>query len=216
MTGKHPLRRSGTRLQKHGALWFHQTRKAGQTFLAESKLASVTFAEDLKAAGTKLASTTSRSSSGLRNGVRKEILEWRELVLQRREAYVKAVQERLDGIEQQALGTREVLRLGTVETTVLQSTRELLERAQSLVDERLQQATAPTKPSGAKTGSKRAPSKKGQIPVRNYDQLTAKDLVSKVQKLSAPQASAVLDYELARKKRATVIRAIEQRLAAAS
>jgi len=216
MTGKHPLRRSGTRLQKHGALWFHQTRKAGQTFLAESKMASVTFAEELKAAGTKLASATGRSSSGLRNGVRKEILEWRELVLQRREAYVKAVQERLDSIEQQALGTREVLRLGTVETTVLQSTRELLERAQSLVDERLQQATAPTKPSGAKTGSKRAPSTKGQIPVRNYDQLTAKDLVSKVQKLSAPQAAAVLDYELARKKRATVIRAIEQRLAAAS
>jgi len=34
--------------------------------------------------------------------------------------------------------------------------------------------------------------------------------------LSGPQATAVLDYEQTRKKRATVIRAVEKRLAAAS
>jgi len=216
MTGKHQLRRSGTRLQKHGVLWFHQTRKAGQTFLAESKTAGLTCAQDLKAAGTKLASTTARSTTALGNGVRKEMLDWRGLVLKRREAYVKAARDRLASLEQQALGAREVLQLGAVETTVLQSTRELLERAQSLVDERLQQGVPASKASVAKKESKRTSTKTRQIPVRNYDQLTAKDLVSKVQKLSAPQAAAVLDYELARKKRATVIRAVEQRLAAAS
>jgi hypothetical protein len=52
--------------------------------------------------------------------------------------------------------------------------------------------------------------------MRNYDQLSAKDVVSRVQKLSGPQATAVLYYERGRKKRATVIRAAEQRLAAAS
>ncbi len=50
----------------------------------------------------------------------------------------------------------------------------------------------------------------------NYDQLTAKDVANRIQRLSAPQVAAVLDYERARKKRATVIRAVEQRLAAAS
>jgi hypothetical protein len=39
--------------------------------------------------------------------------------------------------------------------------------------------------------------------------------VSRLQRLSGPQATAVLDYERARKKRATVIRAAEQRLSAA-
>ena len=53
-------------------------------------------------------------------------------------------------------------------------------------------------------------------PIRNYDQLTAKDVVARVQRLSGPQATAVLDYERSRKKRATVIRAVEKRLAAAS
>jgi hypothetical protein len=56
----------------------------------------------------------------------------------------------------------------------------------------------------------------GPAPLRNYDQLSAKDLVNRVQRLSPPQATAVLDYERARKRRATVIRAAEQRLAAAS
>ncbi|MDH3817159.1 MAG: hypothetical protein OES21_01015, partial [Myxococcales bacterium] len=62
----------------------------------------------------------------------------------------------------------------------------------------------------------KAETKKGQSPLRNYDRLTAKDVATRVQKLTAPQATAVLDYERARKKRATVIRAAEQRLAAAS
>jgi methionyl-tRNA formyltransferase len=88
------------------------------------------------------------------------------------------------------------------------------------VDERLVQAAKPPKPASAKAASKpkaaKAMAKKGAIPLRGYDQLTAKDVVNRVQRLSAPQATAVLDYERSRKKRATVIRAAEQRLAAAS
>ena len=55
-----------------------------------------------------------------------------------------------------------------------------------------------------------------EAPIRNYDQLTARDVVSRIQRLSGPKATAVLEYERARKKRATVIRAAEQRLSAAS
>jgi hypothetical protein len=217
MTGNNQLRRSGIRLRKHGALWFEQTRKAGETFIAESSLAGATFAEGLRSAGTKLVRSAGHSAQGLQSGVRKEILDWRELVLQRREAYVKALQERLESVELRALDARKALKPGMMETTVLESASELLGRAQSLLDERLQQASmAMVKPPAAKTASKRKAGKKDPIPLRNYDQLTARDLVNKVQRLSAPQASAVLDYERARKKRATVIRAVEQRLAAAS
>jgi len=37
MTGTNQLRRSRTRLQRQGALWFQQTRTAGATFLEEAQ-----------------------------------------------------------------------------------------------------------------------------------------------------------------------------------
>jgi hypothetical protein len=55
-----------------------------------------------------------------------------------------------------------------------------------------------------------------EAPLRNYDELTAKDVVSRIHRLSGPQAAAVLEYERARKKRTTVIRAAEQRQSKAS
>jgi len=197
-------------------LCLQQTREAGETFLGETRMASLRFAQDLEAAGAKLLGSAGRSAQGLQSSVRKELLDWRGLVLQTREAYGIALQERFQGIQKQALGAREALKLDTVEVTVLQSARAALQGAQGLVDQRLQETAKPSKPVASKTARKRKVTKKGQTPLRNYDELTAKDLVHKVQTLSAPQASAVLDYELARKKRATVIRAIEQRLAVAS
>ena len=62
--------------------------------------------------------------------------------------------------------------------------------------------------------AKRAGHKSGRAPIRNYDQLTAKDVVERIRRLSEPQATALLDYEQVRKNRATVVRAAKQRLAA--
>ncbi len=216
MTGNNPLRRSGTRLQKQGMLWFQQTRNAGETFFEEAQEASVAFGRDMQAASTKLVGTAGRSVQGFQKALRKEAIEWQALVLKTRDAYVAAFEQRLEQVESQALSAREALKLGAVETTVLQSTHGLLEQAQRRVDERLAQ--------GAKPAARKAPSKpkaakstttKGQSPLRNYDRLTAKDVVNRVHRLSAPQTTAVLDYERARKKRSTVIRAAEHRLAAA-
>jgi len=217
MTRKNQLRRSGTRLQRQGALWFQQTRNAGETFVAEAQDASVTFGRDMRTAGANLVATAGRSAQGFQKALHKEVLDWQALVLQTRDGYMAALEERRDRVERQALSAREALKPGAVETTVLQSAHDLLELAQSRVDERLGQgakpvaAKAPSKPKAAK-----ASPKKGASPLRNYDQLTAKDVVTRVQKLSGPQATAVLDYERSRKKRATVIRAAEQRLTAAS
>ena len=214
MTRQNQLRRSGTRLQRQGALWFQQTRHAGETFVAEAQGASVTFGQDMRAASAKLIASAGRSAQGFQKAMHKEARDWQGLVLKTRDAYAADLYQRRERVERQALTTREALRPGAVETTVLQSAHDLLELAQSRVDARLEESA---KPAAAKTAkAPKAENKKGQSPLRNYDQLTAKDVVTRVQKLSAPQATAVLDYERGRKKRATVIRAAEQRLAVAS
>lgn len=223
MTRKNQLRRSGTRLQRQGTLWFQETRNAGETFVEESRLASTTFGRDMRAAGNKLVTEWTRSADGLRKALIKEAFDWQKLVLQTRDAYVDAAKQRISGLEAQAESTREALKPETLETTVLESTRELLAKAESLVDERIDKAAKPKKAPAATAKAKprkpkaaKAPAKKADAPIRNYDQLNAKDVVARVQRLSGPQATAVLDYERTRKKRATVIRAVEKRLAAAS
>jgi hypothetical protein len=228
MTRNDQLRRSNTRLQKQGTLWLQQTRGASETFLAESREAGFTFVKDMEAAGSKLMSTTGHSTQAFRKALRKEALDWQRLVLHTRDAYVAALKERFDRAERQALSTRKALRPESVEVTVLGSAKDLLAKAQSRVDERLEQAARPArpaKPAAAKAAKKpraakarpaKGPAKLADAPLRNYDQLTAKDVVNRVQRLSGPQATAVLEYERARKRRATVIRAAEQRLSAAS
>ena len=217
MTRNNPLRRSGTRLQRQTTLWFQQTRNAGETFIEEAQSASLSFGRDMKAATSKLTGTTGRSAQGFQKALRKEATEWQGLVLKTGDAYTAAVERRLEQAEEQARSTRDALTPGALETAVLQSAHDLLERAQSQVDARLGQGAKPaSRKAPAKPKAEKAAPKKGQRPLRNYDQLTAKDVVNRVQRLSAPQATAVLDYEKARKKRATVIRAAEQRLALAS
>jgi hypothetical protein len=205
------------RLRQHGALWFQQTRNAGGIFVAEAQGASVTFGRDMKAASAKLVGTAGRSAQGFQKALNKEALDWQAVVLETRDGYMAALEERRERMERRAVSTREALKPGAVETSVLQSAHDLLELAQGRVDARLgQEAKTPSQPKAAKAPKAKAKAKKAQSPMRNYDQLSAKDVVGRVQKLSAPQATAVLDYERARKKRATVIRAAEQRLAAAS
>ena len=226
MTRKNQLRRSGTRLQQQGALWFRQTRGAGETFVGESRAATTTFARDMNAARSKLIGEWTRSAVGLRKALAKEAFDWQKLVLQTRDGYVTAVKERMAGLEAQAASTAEALTPEAVEATVLESTRELLAKAQSTVDERIDKGAKPKKtppkarPRKAKAAKASKPAKAAakatDAPIRNYDQLSAKDVVARIQRLSGPQATAVLDYERSRKKRATVIRAVEKRLAVAS
>lgn len=224
MSGQNQLQRSGNRLQKQGSLWLDQTWQAGATFVSESREAGRSFAEDLSAASQKLVETVGHATQGLQKAVHKEALDWRDLALKTRDAYVAQWKAQLGRLEYQASNTREALKPETVEATVLQSTRDLLERAQQKVDERLEQGAKPAKKPAAAKGtrkkSKKAKAKKASsnkaLPIRDYDELTAKDVASRVHKLPAPDVAAVLSYERARKKRATVIRAAEQRLAAAS
>ena len=220
MSRKNQLSRSGARLQQRGALWLQQTRDAGGTFVEESMAASVAFARDMSTARSKLLTEWRRSTRDLRRALTKEAHDWQKLVLKTRDGYVAAFMERVRGLEEQAVHTREALKPEAVEVTVLESTRQWLERAQTSVDARIektgQQEKAAPKVKAVSQQPVRSAGKKSDVPIRNYDQLTARDVVSRVQRLSGPQATAVLDYERARKKRSTVIRAAQKRLAIAS
>ncbi len=226
MTRTNPLRRSGTRLQRQGAIWLQQTTRAGKTFIEDSRTAGLSFAQDMGSAGDKLITQWTASADAMRKAVLREALDWQKLVIETRDGYAAAIKARLTGLESQATSTAEALKPAAIEASVLESTKELLSKAQHTVDQRLDKAMKPKgngapktkRATKAKAASRKAkaPAKSAPAPIRNYDQLSAKDVVSRVQRLSGPQATAVLDYERSRKKRATVIRAVEKRLAAAS
>ena len=221
MTGKNQLRKSGNRIQKQGAVWLQQTRKAGEVFAGETQAAGQVFVRDVTKAGQKLATDWQRSTAALRKTLQKEALDWQKLVLQTRDAYATAAQARVRGLEAQARNTQSSLKPDALESAVLESTRDLLAKAQTTVEQRIEKAEAPAKPAAKakprrKSTKPKAATKKPDAPIRNYDQLSAKDVVSRVQRLSGPQATAVLEYERAKKKRATVIRAAQKRLAVGS
>lgn len=197
---------SRNHLQRQSLLFFKQTQQAGKAFVCEAQGASVAFADQLTSASTQLVNTTGRSVAAFGAAFRKEAVNWRDLVIKTRNAYVRALKAQVSDLEGSAAETREALRPAALQTRVLRTAHDLLGSAKNLVDERLEQAT-PTK-------AKPAARKAGRAPIRNYDRLTAKDVADRIQRLSRPQATALLDYEQVRKNRTTVIRAAKQRLAA--
>jgi hypothetical protein len=79
--------------------------------------------------------------------------------------------------------------------------------------ERVRGAATATKRTAAKTTARRqrgaAASANGKLPIANYDKLTAKDLESRLKRLSKPDLSKVATYERKHKNRATVLKKIE-------
>lgn len=208
---------SGNRLKRQSLLFLEQTWQSGNVFVSEARGASVAFGDEISSAADKLARSTGHSATALRRAFRKEAVNWRNLAIKTRDAYVKALKAQVSDIESRAIATRAALRPGALETRVLRATHDLLGDVQGLVDRRLKEATEVKKPPArATTPAKRKPivRKTGRAPIPNYDRLTAKAVVGRIQRLSAPQATALLDYERAGKNRTTVVRAAKQRLAA--
>ncbi len=207
---------SGNRLKRQSLLFLEQTRQSGAVFVSEVRAAGVTFGDEVGSATRKLARSSGRSATSLQRAFRKEAVNWRGLAIKTRDAYLQTVKAQVSDVEGRAGLVRETLRPKVLHTRVLQITHELLSDAQDRVDQRLDQATkTKTSASRATSAAKKKPAiRSGHAPIRNYDQLTAKDVVGRIQRLSPPQATALLDYEQAGKKRATVIRAAKQRLAA--
>jgi hypothetical protein len=204
MARKNPLLKTGARLQSEGLLFVRQTGGAASVFVTETRDAGVTFAQELSAAGTKLVTTTTRSATNLGQAVQSEILGLGQYGLGALIDSVSELEERRANAEA-LLG---VLYTAELEARVLQLVGELLTQVQAQIDKLAPQSSAKNPSKAAKK------SKAGGAPLRNYDQLTARDVVDRLQRLSGPRASEVLSYEKSRKNRATVIRAAKQRVGA--
>lgn len=183
------------------------TREAGEQFLAEAQDAGITFLEETRTAGSTFAGT-----------FRAEAGAWKSLF---DSEVAKPIRLRAETAQSRANALAVKTQRKSIEELVLRSVRDFLEKAGVAVEGRLKALDgrkAPTtkrrkqpshsKGSVAKTGTKK--------PLRNYDELSARDVVARVHRLSGTQVNAILRYEKAQKKRATVIRAAQQRIAAAS
>lgn len=207
------LVQSGARLRSQGLLFVQQTGQAGTAFATETQEASVAFADRMTDAAMALLTTVSTSTVAFGRACRHEALDWADLSIKTKQAYVKAFQARLSDLETAAQNAQQALEPKALQARLLKTTSEVLDDAQQRVGARLEQAKTPVLKVAPKATARPSRKKTGRAPIRNYDQLTAKDVVGRIQRLSGPQATAVLDYEQSRKNRATVIRAAKQRLA---
>ena len=222
MTHTNPLVVSGSRLHEQGHLFVQQTWEAGETFAAESRQARQAFGQELSVAGRKLIDQTQRSSLALGRALAGEAAFWRDLAIKTREAYIDALEGYWSQIGTKATSARSAMQPSAVRAQFLLAAHEWLGSAQSVVGELLPEPleteaveTVEVEQEDAEPRAKRS-RKGGRAPIRNYDQLTAKDVVGRIQRLSRPQATALLDYEQSTKNRATVVRAAKQRLTTAS
>jgi hypothetical protein len=220
MSTENPIVLSGDRLRQEALVFIGETGKVAEVFGKSVKGSTVAYLGELRASGEQLVTSTVGAATKFGASLQKEADTWRDLAIKTRADYVAAFQKRAGALEVGVTEAREAVRPDAVKVRALKTAHELLETAQKTVDEQIAQATESKAP--AKAPPKRKPRKakpaprktESDAPIRNYDQLTAKDVVARIQRLSPPQATAVLDYEQGRKKRATVIRAAKQRAAA--
>lgn len=204
MAQKNPLLKTGARLQSEGLLFVRQTGTAASAFVTETRDAGITFAQGLSTAGTKLVTTTARSGTRLGQAIQGEIVGLGQRGLGGLLDSVTELEERRGNAEA-LLG---VLYTAELEARLWQTVAELLSLIQAQLEKLETQSTADKPRKTAKKG------KAGGAPLRNYDQLNARDVVDRLQRLSGPRASEVLSYEKSRKNRATVIKAAKQRVGA--
>lgn len=216
MTVSTQIQTTQTKILKQGALFLGQTRdagarfaettfEAGEQFAAETRDASASFAEETKTAGSAFAGT-----------VGAELRAWQALFQAR---ITDPTIGRAQLVQDRATALAVKARPETIEELILRSVQDVLKRAGLLVDERLKGlGQSKKRPKKARKGPSRKTVSKtqGKTPLRNYDKLSARDVVARIQRLSGPQVSEVLSYEKAKKARATVIRAAQQRAAVAS
>lgn len=212
------LGESRTRLVQQGSQFVQQSTGAAGAFLAKTRKARQTFGVETRNAGKAFTTTTTEAGKGLLGGLKAEATMWLETL----EASV-----RLPALPALADG-RGRPSPTALERDLLVRVEELLAEAKGRVHTRVAQLDAlvgPQIPASvpSSTKSRRAaasPSSHGDVaspvsaPIGNYDELSAKEIVTRLERLSDDKAAAVHAYELATKKRATVLRAAELRLAA--
>lgn len=235
------LKESQARLVQQGSTWLEKTTKAGTTFVDKTRTAGSTFIDQTRKAGTQFVSQSRTASTHLVEGVRHEAAYWADAlgvsnvgaelprlpkaddVLVAERSLERRVLEALQGALDELHG-RVKARLTWLEQQGLSLPATTTPTAAS-------PATAPAKPEpktngAAKAGGAAKPAARAKsepataaastsptAPITGYDELSAKDIVTRLERVTGEKAEAILAYENATKKRQTVIRAAEARLA---
>lgn len=207
------LEESRARLVQQGSQFAQQTTGAAGTFFGKTKKARERFTSETRKAGDVLATETLRAGKALASGVGAEATMWfGSIDLERR---LPALPENVGAIK--------IPSARAVERDVLAFIERVLATAASRVGVRVKDldvivglqlpaaATPSTKSKASSNGKASAPD---AAPISGYDEMSAKDVVARLERLTDEKAASVLAYENANKRRATIVRAAEQRLAA--
>jgi len=207
------LEESRARLVQQGTLFVQQTSTAATTFIEKTRKAGEKFANDTKKAGDAFATTATAATKALTTGLSAEARAWLATI---ETTSIPALPREFDSSK---LPTpREV------ERDVLVRIEKALDVVALRLNNRvkfLDTVTGPQLPANtpstkaAKATAAKAAAKPAGEPINGYDDLSAKDIVAKLERLSDEKTAAVIAYENANKKRATVLRAAEQRLSEA-
>lgn len=211
------LEESRSRVVRQGTAFFEQSTDAAGAFVEKTRKAGRRFGDDTRKAGQALAGATRTAGVELADGLRTEAQLWRDTLL----TVVPAPMLAAD-----ASGPR-VPTKTALERELLLRVERLLQRFAGEVHSRVEQLDVLVGPqlpaevpsSVSAKGTKASATSPGTVaavvpPLSNYDELSAKDIVARLERLSDEKTAAVHAYELATKKRATVLRAAELRLAA--
>ncbi len=219
------LTESRTRLFQQGSQFVEQSTGAATVFLEKTRKAQKKFADDTRKAGLAFAASSTEAGKSLVSGVGMEAKLWLETL----EASVK-VPALPSSTGAGAVPTPKALErelLVRVEDLLAQLVGKVHARVELLsvpVDAQLPATSTTSASTGAGAPAKRengaratSPGTLAAVPpppIGNYDELSAKEIVTRLERLTDEKTAAVLAYENATKKRATVLRAAEQRLAA--
>lgn len=213
---------SRARLVQQGSLFVQQTSTAATTFVEKTKKAGEKFVADTKKASDQLTASATSAGKAFTTGLSAEASMW--LSTLETSAKLPALPRDLDATSVPSPRVIEKDLLVRVEKLIDLLAHRVHDRVLFLDTLTGPQLPATTAPKSAKASNgaaakasvePKASSSVTGAPISGYDELSAKDIVAKLERLSDEKTAAVIAYETANKKRATILRAAEQRLAEA-
>lgn len=194
-----------------------QLREASRkAILAYAGLWAMAFeeAQDILERGRKLVEEAEKRGEKLEKEVVEDVEETRKQLEQRLRKPLKPVEERVQKVRQRV--TKRVERTESVaEKELEQQVERVLERLGIPSRERIVKLSQEIEELNRKLDAMLAARAAATPePFIGYDEMTAKEIVAKLPELSVEQLKAVKAYEVLHQNRVTVLRAVEQELAA--
>lgn len=226
------LKQSTDKLVTQGTSFWTNTKDAGGDFVSRTKSAGEQFWSEAVVAGGELLSQTKEAQKELLGSLQEEADAWL--------GYVRLEATKLTPRRLGAPGATEEAKAPSVrelEKRLLTGLRDSLSELESKVQERIEMLDAValpppsrvTKNGAAKKVTRAAdetgPAKKAtkaadddgaplKAPLSGYDELTAREVLTRLPKLDKKKVEALLSYEEETKNRATVVSAMRSRLEA--